>query len=800
MATGQNGNGKKRRPVRPGQRPSGRPPQHPEGQRLKRPAQPQRPRLQGVALRPDEVEDYIRRPSKTNAPSKQSSSGQRSSPQNPTAQARKPAPQRARPAQGAPVKKPAKKPSRKARQQTLAALDAATSSGKPKSQSKFRRFLWKSFRFSMYWSVVLGIWGIVVVGGILTYYAAHLPPASEWAVPQRPPNVRIVSANGTLIANRGDTGGEAVRLEQLPTYLPEAVMAIEDRRFRYHFGIDPIGLARAAFVNYTSGRTVQGGSTLTQQLAKNLFLKPERTMQRKMQEVVMALWLEWNYSKDEILEMYLNRVYLGAGAYGVDAASRVYFGKSAHLINLAEAATIAGLLKAPSKYAPTRNAALAEGRAQVVIASMHKAGFITADDAKNALFNPANVVTSHNSSSGNYVADYVMELLPGFVGSIGEDIIVDTTIDWDMQQAAETALTTRIAESRQEFNVTQGAVVTLNRSGAIRALVGGVDYRKSQFNRAVYARRQPGSAFKPFVYLAALERGMTPNTVRRDARVTYRGWTPKNYTKRYYGDVTLTQALAFSINTVAAKLAHEVGPANVARTARRLGITSALKSNPSIALGTSEVTPLEIAAAYVPFSNGGYGVVPHVVRQIRNEHGKVLYRRSGDGTGRVVRGDKLSEINIMMAQTVYGGTGKRALLAGRPAGGKTGTTQGYKDAWFIGYTNSLTTAVWLGNDNNKPMKKVSGGTLPAEIWAWVMETEHQDIPIARLPGVPINLAETSPLLKPGTAPTRRQPTFLAAPQQPQPPRPAVQATTAPRPQNNSSTSPLDLLGRLFGGG
>ncbi|SDR25923.1 PBP1A family penicillin-binding protein [Pseudovibrio sp. Tun.PSC04-5.I4] len=651
----------------------------------------------------------------------------------------------------------------------------------------------------MYWSAVLGIWGIVIVGVILAYYAAHLPPASQWAVPQRPPNVRIVSANGTLIANRGDTGGEAVRLEQLPKYLPEAVMAIEDRRFRYHFGIDPIGLARAAFINYRSGRTVQGGSTLTQQLAKNLFLKPERTMQRKMQEVVMALWLEWNYSKDEIMEMYLNRVYLGAGAYGVDAASRVYFGKSARLISLAEAATIAGLLKAPSRYAPTRNPARAEGRAQVVITAMYNAGFITQGDAKNVLFNPAHVVTSSNGGSGNYVADYVMELLPGFVGSIGEDIIVDTTIDWDMQQAAATALSTRIAESRREFNVSQGAVVTLNRSGAVRALVGGANYRESQFNRAVYARRQPGSAFKPFVYLAALERGLSPGTIRKDARVTYRGWTPKNYTKRYYGDVTLTQALAFSINTVAARLAHEVGPANVAKTARRLGITSALKSNPSIALGTSEVTPLEIAAAYVPFSNGGYGVVPHVVRQIRNEKGEVLYRRKGDGTGRVIRGDKLSEINTMMAQTVYAGTGKRALLAGRPAGGKTGTTQGYKDAWFIGYTGSLTTAVWLGNDNNAPMKKVTGGTLPAEIWAWIMETQHQGIPIAELPGVPLNLAETTPLARPGTTPVRRQPAYVAAPQRrQQTPRPTTQTQPAPPPKR--SNSPLDLLGRLFGGG
>ncbi|KZL19486.1 Penicillin-binding protein 2D [Pseudovibrio axinellae] len=800
MATRQKGNGKQRRPMRPGQRPSGRPPQRAEGQPPKRPAQPQRPQLQGVALRSDEEEDYIRRPNRVAATSKQSAraSGGHDA-HRAHQQPKRPAAKRPAASQASSPKRITKKPTRKAKRQTLAALNAATSSGKPKTTGRFKRFLWRTFRFSMYWSVVLGIWGIVIVGGILAYYAAHLPPASEWAVPQRPPNVRIVSANGTLIANRGDTGGEAVRLEQLPDYLPKAVMAIEDRRFRYHFGIDPIGLVRAAITNYTNGRTVQGGSTLTQQLAKNLFLKPERTMQRKMQEVVMALWLEWNYSKDEILEMYLNRVYLGAGAYGVDAASRVYFGKSAHLINLAEAATIAGLLKAPSKYAPTRNAARAEGRAQVVIAAMHQAGFITADDAKNALFNPAHVVSSHNSSSGNYVADYVMELLPGYAGSIREDIIVDTTIDWDMQKAAETALISRISEAGRELNVAQGAVVTLNRNGAIRALVGGVDYRKSQFNRAVYARRQPGSAFKPFVYLAALERGMSPTTIRKDGPVSYRGWKPKNYTKRYYGDVTLTQALAYSINTVAAKLAHEVGPANVARTARRLGITSALKSNPSIALGTSEVTPLEIAAAYVPFSNGGYGVVPHIVRQIRNEKGEVLYRRSGDGTGRVIRGDKLSEINTMMAQTIYSGTGKRALMAGRPAGGKTGTTQGYKDAWFIGYTNSLTTAVWLGNDNNKPMKKVSGGTLPAEIWAWVMETQHQNIPIARLPGVPINLAETSPLQKPGTVRVRRQPALVAAPQKPQIAQPAVQATSAP-PQKENSTSPLNLLGRLFGGG
>ena len=796
MATRQNGAGKPRASARPRRRAG--PASHAQAPRTPQgtdPATPQRPQLQGVALRPpEEDEDYIRRPSGRTPP-------HTTKPQRPKA------PRQPRPhPQGTAAPKraqtaPRKTPSRKARKQTLAALDAAVGPKKTKGSGGFRRFVWRFCKFSFYWGTVLGLWACVVVAGILAYYAAHLPPASEWAVPQRPPNVRIVAANGALIANRGDTGGEAVTLEQLPDYLPEAVIAIEDRRFRYHFGIDPIGLARAVVVNYTSGRTVQGGSTLTQQLAKNLFLKPDRTIQRKMQEVVMALWLEWNYSKDEILEMYLNRVYLGAGAYGVDAAARVYFGKSARMVSLSEAATIAGLLKAPSRLAPTRNPDLAEGRAQVVLAAMHDAGFISRDDATNALINPARVVTSHTASSGNYVADYVMDLVPGFLGNIQEDIVVETTINWEMQQAAADALKTRVAEARAKHNVTQGAVVTLNRFGAIRALVGGTNYQKSQFNRAVYAKRQPGSSFKPFVFLAALERGMTPNTIRRDAPVRFGKWSPKNYTKRYYGDVTLTQALAFSLNTVAAQLAYEVGPAQVTRTARRLGITSALKSNPSIALGTSEVTPMEIAAAYVPFSNGGYGVVPHIVRKIRNEQGEVLYQRNGDGTGRLIRGDKISEINSMMAQVIYGGTGKRALLAGRPAGGKTGTTQGLRDAWFIGYTEALTTAVWVGNDNNSPMKKVTGGSLPAEIWALVMEKQHQGLPIVKLPGVPINLAETSPLPRPGQRPAApARPNFAVAPAPaPSVPVQQTQRVVPQQPVQSDSSSPLQLLRGLFGG-
>ena len=504
---------------------------------------------------------------------------------------------------------------------------------KHKSGNQGRTFVGRLIRRTVYWSAVLGIWTTIAVVCVIGYYAAFLPPTSEWQVPARPPNVRIVANNGELIANRGDTGGEAVRLEQLPPYLPNAVIAIEDRRFRSHFGIDPLGLSRALFTNLTTGRLVQGGSTLTQQLAKNLFLEPDRTIKRKIQELVLSFWLEAEYSKDEILEMYLNRVYLGSGAYGVDAAARRYYGKSARLMTIAESATIAGLLKAPSRYSPARNPDLAEDRAQLVLAAMHEEGYISADEAKNALAAPAQVVRRYTTASENYAADWVMDVLPHFVGSIEGDIIVDTTVDPGMQQAAESALRSALKENRQKLSVSQGAIVTLDTAGAVKAMVGGADYSKSQFNRAVYAKRQPGSAFKPFVYLTALENGMTPQTIRQDQPITISGWSPKNYTKKHYGPVTLTRALSLSLNTVAARLAYEVGAKNVARTAKRLGVTSDLKTNLSLALGTSETTLLEIASAYVPFSNGGYGVLPHIIRRIKTADGKTLYARSGDGRG-----------------------------------------------------------------------------------------------------------------------------------------------------------------------
>jgi len=479
----------------------------------------------------------------------------------------------------------------------------------------------------------------------------------------------------------------------------------------------------------------------------------------------------------------------------VDAAARRYFGKSARLLTVAEAATIAGLLKAPSRYSPARNPDLAEERAQLVLAAMHDENYITAEEAKNAIAAPAKVVRRYTTASKNYAADWVMDVLPHYVGSIESDIIVDTTIDPAIQNAAEKALRTALAENRQKMGVSQGAVVTLDTAGAVRAMVGGADYSKSQFNRAVYAKRQPGSSFKPFVYLSALEAGMTPETIRQDQPITIGGWSPQNYTKEHYGPVTLTRALSMSLNTVAVRLAHEVGAGTVANTAKRLGVKSDLKKNLSLALGTSEVTPLEIASAYVPFSNGGYGILPHVIRRIKTVDGKTLYSRSGDGRGRVVERKLVGNMNQMMAETLLTGTGRKARLdGGRPAGGKTGTSQDFRDAWFIGYTANLTTAVWLGNDDNSPTKKATGGTLPATVWKEVMNAAHKTLPVADLPGVP------------------HRPPDVAAPRKPASEAPAtVSSSGGPVPpgsigggaggnQDRERKGPLNLLRNLFGGG
>ena len=586
-----------------------------------------------------------------------------------------------------------------------------------------------------YWGAVVGLWLVIATIGGAVWVGAHLPPIQSLEIPKRPPSIKIVDMQGRLLATRGDMGGAAVPLKDLPRYVPQAFVAIEDRRFYSHYGIDPIGIARAVVANILHRGVSQGGSTLTQQLAKNLFLTQERTLSRKVQEVALAAWLERKFSKTQILDLYLNRVYFGAGAYGIEAAAQRYFSKPATKLTVAEAATLAGLVRSPSRLAPTRNPDGAEKRAQVVLAAMMDMKFITDDMAKVALMQPAQAIKAPGAGSVGYVADWVMDVLDDLIGRVEQDIVVETSVDPTLQAAAEAALVDELAKNGAKAGVGQGAVVALSPDGAVRALVGGRNYAESQFNRAVAAKRQPGSAFKPFVYLTAIERGLTPNTVREDKPIAVKGWHPENYSREYFGPVSLTKALALSLNTVSVRLTLEFGPTAVMRTAHRLGIASKLEPNASLALGTSEVSVLELVGAYVAFANGGIAVTPHVVESVKTAGGKLLYQRKDDNLGRIIEDRYAGMMNTMMQETLLTGTARKAELPGWPAAGKTGTSQDFRDAWFIGYTGHLVAGVWLGNDDSSPTKKTTGGGIPVEIWSKFMKTAHQGVPVVGLPGV-----------------------------------------------------------------
>src|SRR6187399_3060317 len=584
-----------------------------------------------------------------------------------------------------------------------------------------------------YWGAVLGLWAAIAVVGVVVWVGAHLPPIQALEIPKRPPTIQITGFDGSVLATRGEMAGANVSLKDLPPHLPSAFIAIEDRRFYSHYGVDPIGIARAAVANVLHRGVSQGGTTLTQQLAKNLFLTQERTFQRKLQEVELALWLERKHSKNEILELYLNRVYFGSGAYGVEAAAQRYFGKSAKNVTVAEAAMLAGLVKSPSRLAPNRNPEGAEARAGIVLAAMADNKFITEAQAQASIGHPSYNVKPAGAGTVNYVADWIGEVLDDLVGQVDESIIVETTIDPKLQSVAEAAIIDELAAKSVKFNVTQGALVAMTPDGAVRAMVGGRNYADSQYNRAVTAKRQPGSAFKPFVYLTAIEGGLTPETIRQDAPLDVKGWKPENYGHEYFGAVTLTQALAMSLNTVAVRLGLEVGAKNVVRTAHRLGISSKLDANASIALGTSEVSLTELVGAYAPFANGGRGASPHVVTKIRTAEGKVLYVRPADQLGQVIDPRHVAMMNTMMQETLLSGTARKAEIPGWTAAGKTGTSQDFRDAWFIGYTANLVTGVWLGNDDNSPTKKATGGGLPVDVWTRFMRTAHQGVPVAALP-------------------------------------------------------------------
>ena len=592
------------------------------------------------------------------------------------------------------------------------------------------------------------VWVVLVLGGTFLYFVARLPDPVLLTLDDRPPNLTILASDGAVLAERGLRHGY-VRLDRLPPYLPQAVIATEDRRFYNHLGVDPIGLVRAGIRNIAAGTVVQGGSTITQQLAKNLFLSPDRTFARKLEEMMYAIWLERRFTKDEILELYLNRVYFGGGTYGVEAAARRYFGRSARSVTLTQAALLAGLLKAPSRYAPTRNVELASARVDVVLDNMVDAGFLTSDEAHAAAEQPLGLRAFGDETGYPYAVDWVAETLPDFVGGNEGDLVVETTIDAGLQRVAQDTLRQTLDAQGKTLGVSEGAVVVLDTSGGIKALIGGRSYRASPFDRAVKALRQPGSAFKPFVYLTALENGYTPNSIADDAPVAVDGWSPRNHTGTYRGAVTLRDSFAQSINTVAVKLADEVGRPEVVRTARRLGIHTELHDRPSLALGTAEVTPLELVAAYVPFANGGEGITPHIITRVRNGDGKLLYEFKGANLGRVVDQRYVAEMNDMMNATLVSGTGRQAALPDQIAGGKTGTSQSSRDAWFVGYTARYVAGVWVGNDDDSKMHNVSGGTLPAHIWHDVMAYAHDGKEPLALPGT------RSPWLEEASAPTER---------------------------------------------
>ncbi len=574
--------------------------------------------------------------------------------------------------------------------------------------------LWRVLRRLAYWGAVLAVWSGLMVTGVILYYAHDLPNPAVLDTEFRSPGITILAADGAVLGTAGPVHAAPVALEELPAVLPLAVLAIEDRRFYSHSGVDWLGVARAAVRNVLARGVVQGGSTITQQLAKNLFLTSERSFQRKIRELLLAFWLEHRFTKNQLLTIYLNRVYLGGGTYGVEAAAQRFFGKTSRDLNLSEAAMIAGLLKAPSRYAPTRNLELAQSRAGQVINSMVAAGWLNEDDALIAKASPAGPTGAYTGSSGaRYFIDWVLEQVPEYVGTPREDLVVMTSLEPTFQTRGEAALAAS-SEAATALDANQAALIAVGSDGAVQAMIGGRNYVQSQFNRATQARRQPGSAFKVFVYLAALDAGFKPDHQFNDEAIEIDGWRPRNYDGRYRGTVTLREAFAHSINTVAVRLMERVGRDKVIAMARRLGVTGPLRPTPSLALGTAETTLLELTTAYASVGRGGTVLWPYGIIEIRDRGGSVLYRRKQSNAGRAVEPSVAHAMDGLLRDVVANGTGRGASLPG--AAGKTGTSQDFRDAWFIGYRGDITAGIWFGNDKGTPMKEVTGGGLPAQVW------------------------------------------------------------------------------------
>jgi penicillin-binding protein 1A len=601
------------------------------------------------------------------------------------------------------------------------------------------------------------------LGGLILMLALAVPAFRETAdedwLKKSDLAVSFLDRYGNPIGNRGIKHNDSIPLEDFPDNLIKATLATEDRRFYDHFGIDIAGTARALVTNAQAGGVRQGGSSITQQLAKNLFLSNERTIERKVNEAFLAIWLETRLSKNEILKLYLDRAYMGGGTFGVDGAAHFYFNKSVRDVNLAEAAMLAGLFKAPTKFAPHINLPAARARANVVLDNLVDAGFMTEGQVFGARRNPATAVDRRDENSPNYYLDWAFDemrkLVDTFPKSYTERVfVVRTAIDMNVQRAAEEAIENQLRQFGRDYHATQAATVVADLDGGVRAMVGGRDYGASQFNRAVDAYRQPGSSFKPYVYSTALMNGFTPTSIVVDGPVCLGNWCPQNYGHSYSGNVTLTQAITRSINVVPVKLSIAIGSrlnnsknqwesakrgrAEIVKVARRFGIKAPLPDTPSLPIGADEVTVLEHAVAYATFPNKGKSVTPHAVLEVRTGTGDLVWRYDRDGPKplQAIPASVASDMVGMMSHVVSEGTARRAALDGIPTAGKTGTTNAYRDAWFVGYTGNFVCAIWYGNDDYSPTNRMTGGSLPAQTWHDIMAAAHQGVEIKDIAGYP----------------------------------------------------------------
>lgn len=611
-------------------------------------------------------------------------------------------------------KTPSKKTSRKSADKKEAAKNKKSIKAKRKSSRKKSK---RNNRFWLKFFLIIFLIVSIICGGYIFYCWITLPDISKAIERTRLPATTILTESGQEIESYGGVYSEIVYAEDLPSYVRDAVISTEDRRFYSHFGFDFVSFGRAMVVNLIHRRYVQGGSTITQQVSKNLFLTPEKNIKRKVQELLMAFWLEKKFTKNQILTLYLNRVYMGAGTYGIEAASQKFFHKSSHDINMMEASILAGLLKAPARYNPISSKKRAVERATVVLQNMVDNRKITEKQKILALKMPIGN-NKYNFDGGKYFADWVYNEVNAYIGERDIDINVYTTLDGKLQKAAETILQQAVAANHKN-NVTNGAIVVIDNSGAVKAMVGGISYRNSQFNRAVQALRQPGSSFKTFVYLAALEDGFEPDDTIEDKPIAIGKWKPENYDKRYYGKVSVKDAFRRSLNLATIDLSNRISKQKIIELAHKMGISTPINNAPSMPLGSFEVKIIDMAVAYSTIANGGFANWPYSINEIYSKDGYKIYERTSDEKNKIISDEAIENITSMLQSVIENGTGKKARLPFFAAG-KTGTSQDYRDAWFAGFSRGYTAVVWVGNDNNSPMKNISGGTLPAEIWKKLM--------------------------------------------------------------------------------